>query len=284
MKAFAIRNLKIFFRDKTAVFFSLLAVIIIIGLYVFFLGNVWTSGLQGITGVRFLMDSWIMAGLLAVTSVTTTMGAFGTMVDDKVKKISKDFYSSPLRRSSLTGGYILSSYVIGIIMTLLTIILAEIYIVSFGGDLMSFLTLLKIIGIIFLSTMTNTAMIFFIVSFFKSSNAFATASTIIGTMIGFLTGIYLPIGQLPDTIQMVVKFFPVSHSAVLLRQTLMEVPLKQSFAGAPAEAVLAFKETMGVTLSFGDTVVTPLISIGILIGSAIIFFALSLLNVSRKRK
>jgi hypothetical protein len=34
---FGIRNLKVFFKDRTAVFFSLLAVFIIIGLYALFL-------------------------------------------------------------------------------------------------------------------------------------------------------------------------------------------------------------------------------------------------------
>ena len=34
MISFVSRNLKVFFRDKTAVFFSLLAVLIILGLYI----------------------------------------------------------------------------------------------------------------------------------------------------------------------------------------------------------------------------------------------------------
>ena len=55
----AVRNLKIFFRDKSSVFFSFLSVIIIIGLYVLFLGDVITSDMDGLPGVRFLMDSWI---------------------------------------------------------------------------------------------------------------------------------------------------------------------------------------------------------------------------------
>ena len=88
MISFGIRNLKVFFKDKSSVFFSLLAVFIIIGLYALFLGDVWTSSMSDIAGIRFLMDSWIMAGLLAVTSVTTTMGAYGIMVQDREKKIT----------------------------------------------------------------------------------------------------------------------------------------------------------------------------------------------------
>ena len=284
MKAFFIRNLKIFFRDRTSVFFSLLSAIIIIGLYVLFLGNVWTSSLQGRPGVRFLADSWIMSGLLAVTSMTTTMGAFGIMIEDKTKKISKDFYSSPISRGGLTSGYIISSYIIGVIMTLFTLILAEIYIFAYGGALMSIGALLRVIGLILLSSLTSTSFILFIVSFFKSTNAFATASTIIGTLIGFLTGIYLPIGQLPDAVQFVIKVFPVSHSAALMRQVMMEAPLSATFSGAPAEAAEEFRQFMGVDLFFGNTKVSAFAGIGILVLTAVVFFLLSMFNLSRKRK
>ena len=284
MTGFMKRNLKVFFKDKTAVFFSLLAVFIIIGLYALFLGDVWTSSFEGMVGVRFLMDSWIMAGLLAVASVTTTMGAFGTMVDDKVKKISKDFLSSPISRGSIAGGYIVSAFLIGVIMSLVTLVLAEVYVLANGGELLGLSALLKVLGMILLGTFTNTAFIFFIVSFFKSTNAFATASTIIGTVIGFLTGIYLPVGQLPDAVQWVVKLFPVSHTAMLLRQVMMAEPIAVTYAGAPAEATESFKEFLGVTFKFGDYTVTPLVSIGILALAAVLFFGLSILHLSGKKR
>jgi multidrug/hemolysin transport system permease protein len=284
MKAFMIRNLKVFFRDRTSVFFSLLAVIIIIGLYVLFLGDVWTGSMKEMSGVRFLMDSWIMAGLLAVTSVTTTMGAFGIMVDDKAKNIAKDFYCAPLRRRSLTAGYVLSSYLIGVIMTLLTLVLAEIYIVAYGGQLLTVAALIKVVGLLLLSTLCSTSMVLFIVSLFRSTNAFATASTIIGTMIGFLTGIYLPVGQLPDAVQWIVKIFPVSHAAAMLRQAMMAEPVSRTFAGAPEQTVSQFKAMMGVTLMFGGKSISNLVSIIILLASALLFFALALMNLSRKKK
>jgi len=284
MIGFGVRNLKVFFKDKSAVFFSLLAVFIIIGLYALFLGEVWVNSFVDMSGVRYLMDSWIMAGLLAVTSVTTTMGAFGIMVEDKSKKITKDFIASPIKNSSIVSGYIFSAVIIGIIMSIITTVLAEIYVVANGGNLMDIVTLSKVMGMIVLATITNTSLVLYMVSFFRSSNAFATASTIIGTMIGFLTGIYLPIGNLPDGVQWVVKCFPVSHAAVLFRQVMMEAPLAKTFADAPAEAIAEFNEMMGVTFKFGDTVISPLISILILIVTAVIFYGLAILNLSRKSK
>jgi multidrug/hemolysin transport system permease protein len=153
-----------------------------------------------------------------------------------------------------------------------------------GGETLSLSETIKVLGLILLSTLTNTSLVLFIVSFFKSLNAFATASTIIGTMIGFLTGIYLPIGQLPEAVQWVVKVFPVSHAATLFRQVMMEYPISYTFAGAPAETVEGFKEMMGVTLKFGETAVSPVISIMILIVTALIFFGLAIFNLSRKKK
>ncbi len=284
MRGFTIRNLKVFFKDKSSVFFSLLAVFIIIGLYALFLGDVWVKGMEGLSGARYLMDSWIVAGLLAVTSFTTTMGAFGTMVEDKSRKITKDLASSPLKRGSIAAGYTISSYIIGVVMCLITLVLAEVYILANGGKLLSPEVLLKVLGLIMLSTLANTSIVLFITSFLKSQNAFATASTIIGTVIGFLTGVYLPIGQLPEGIQWVVKLFPVSHAASLLRQEILTVPLRQTFGSLPESAVEDFKQSMGVVFKFGDKYVSPVLSIAILLITAVVFFGLSVLNMSRRKK
>ena len=113
------RNIKIFLRDRAGVFWSFLSVILVFGLYVLFLGNMLKQGFSHpSTNTDFLTDSWIMAGMIAIASITTTMGAFGTMVDDKSKNILKDFSASPISRRALVGGYILGAYVIGLIMTL----------------------------------------------------------------------------------------------------------------------------------------------------------------------
>jgi len=284
MMYFITRNLKIFFRDKSAVFFSLLAVFIIIALYVLFLGDMVAGSVPDVQNPRFLMDSWIMAGLLAVISITTTMGAFEIMVNDKSRNISKDFYSAPLKRSAIGGGYIISAFIIGIIMSLVALVLIELYIISGGGSILPLGSLLQTLALIILSVVSSSSMVFFLVSFFKSQNAFSTAATIIGTLIGFLTGIYIPISALPESVRLVIKIFPVSHSAVLFRQIFMRVPISLSFEGAPEQTVLSFKESIGVVFNFGETIVTPLASIIYLVFTAVLFFSLAVLNISRKSR
>lgn len=284
MIQFALRNLKLYFRDRTSVFFSLLAVFIIIGLYVLFLGDAWTSSLEGVKDGRLMMDSWMMAGLLAVVSLTTTMGAFGTMVDDRSSGIVKDFYSAPVPRTSLAGGYLISAFVVGSAMSLVALALVEAYILSNGGRLLEPEALLKVLGILSLSNLTNTALVFVIVSFVSSQSAFGTLSTIVGTLIGFLTGIYMPIGMMPSAVQTVIKLFPPSHAAVLMRQTMMESSMSTAFAGAPAGVLRDFKESMGVVFYIDGEPLAAVWSLAYLAIAAAVFSAATAIIISRRRK
>ena len=277
------RNLLIFFRDKSSVFFSLLGVIVIIGLYVLFLGDMMVKGMGDMPGARFLMDSWIMAGLLAVTPITTSLGAMGTIIVDQKYGYYKDFAASPLKRSTIAGGYIISGFVISLILTLLTFILAEVYIVMYGGELLSLSASLKIIGLILYTTAFSSIMMFYLVSLFKSVNAYSAASTVIGTLIGFLTGIYIPIGSLPKSVQTVVKLFPPSHSAVLFRKIMMKPAEEAAFAGATTEVIQAFRLELGVAFRIGDTVLSSYSSILYILLFMVIFFVLTLAKITRKQ-
>lgn len=283
MRSLVARNLKVYFRDRASVFFSLLAVFIIFGLYVLFLGDVMMQDFNG-TGGKALGDSWIMSGILAITSVTTVMGAFGTMVDDRAHKIIKDFSASPLSRGKLAGSYIISSFIVGMIMTLLAFVLAESYIVVRGGTLLAPGQIAEVLGLILLSALSNTAMVSFLASFLKSQNAFGTASSLVGTLIGFLTGIYIPVGILPGAMQAVVKAFPASHAALLLRNVMMEAPMQTAFANAPTATVETFRTQMGLSYTYNGAVLPAYGSILILVGAGVLFYLLSIVKFSGKRK
>lgn len=283
MKQLVKRNLRLYFRDRMTVFFSLLSVLIVLALYFFFLGDTMVGDMKDTPGVKFLMDSWIMAGMLSITGVTTTLAAFGVVVDDNARKISRDFYTSPLSRAQLAGGYIVSSFLIGVIMSLFTFVLAETYIMVRGGELLPPLSMLKVAGVLLLSVLASSAITFLLISFFRSQNAFSVVSTIVGTIIGFLTGIYIPIGVLSGGIRLLIKLFPISHSASLLRSIMTERPIAQSFAGAPASAADSFRETMGIVYRFGTAEVTPAQSLLILVATAAVCYGAGVLVIRRKK-
>jgi len=266
------------------VFFSLLSVFIVIGLYVLFLGDMMQHGVAR-PGVdtRFLMDSWIMAGLVTVTSVTTIMGAFGILVEDKTRRIVKDFKSAPIRRWQIVAGYFLSAMAIGMIMCCVALALTELYVVSAGGRLLPPGALLLSLAVLLLAVLCSSAMVFCLVSVFQTSGSFSTASMLIGTMIGFLTGIYIPIGSLPEGVQAVIRLFPPTHAAVLLRQIMMKVPMDEVFAGAPPEVVRDFGSKLGVELTFFGQTASPGVSLLFLGLTTVGFFGLALVIARHKK-
>lgn len=144
--------------------------------------------------------------------------------------------------------------------------------------------MLKVIGGIFLSVLSSSSIVLFIVSFFKSQNAFGTASTVIGTLIGFLTGVYIPIGSLPEAVQGIIRAFPVSYSASFFRTVMTEQPAAVSFAGAPESMVRDFDTALGVKFEFGGEMTTPAACIAVMVITAAAFYALSIWNLSRKKK
>lgn len=284
MKQMAIRGLKLYFRDKSGVFFSLLGVIIIFCLFVFFLGNSITDGLDFLKNARYIMNSWLIANMLASSAITTSMGAYAIMVTDNENKCIKDFSSSPISRNSVTAGYMITGFIVSVIMSLLTLIFGEGYILIKGGELVAFPVMLKVLGVILLSSFASSAMVCFIVSFLRSSSAYTTVSIILGTLIGFLVGAYICIGDLPNGVQWVVKCFPCSHAAALFRQLLMGEAMDAGFADLPASSFDTFKTNLGVTFKYGDWVAEQWLHVVVLIGTGIIFYIFALLNISRKRK
>ncbi len=277
------RTLKVFFRDKSAVFFSLMASLIILGLYALFLGNTMANDMRELPNARLMVDRWLVAGLLSITSVTASMGAYGVMVSDKTKQIIKDFYTSPIRRWKLMGGYIFSAFLIGYILSVITLVAAQLYILSQGGTMFSLINYVKVLLVLLLAGFSNATMVFFFAAFFATETAFATASTVLGTLIGFVTGIYLPIGLLPESVQWIVKLFPTSHAVVVLRQILTNSMMESYSSTVPAESITNISRIMGIEYYFGDTPFPVYASLLILAGVGVLFFLLSLIHMKHKQ-
>lgn len=276
---FAFRNLTLFFKDRTAVLLSFLAEFIVVGLYILFIRKNMIESFSQVENIEILMDVWMSAGILGITSVTTTMGAYGIMVDDKTKRINKDFATSPIRRFSLLGGYMSGAVVIGLFMSVFLFLVSAVYILHKYQVQLGDGQGIKLFMLLGLVTISNSSMVLFIVSFLKSSNALASCCTILGALIGFLTGIYLPMGNLPDGVQWLVKCFPVSHGVVLLRQILMEPLIKDVFGNVESNAAKAFMDFMGVRYLWDGVTVTFVDSMLILGIATCVFFAITIIKI-----
>jgi multidrug/hemolysin transport system permease protein len=279
------RNLLIFFRNKMGVFLSFLSVIIIIGLYVLFISDIQVSDIKNsigdVPGVAALVNSWVMAGLIAVSTVTLSLGSLATIVTDRENNAINDFLVAPINRNQVFISYILSSLIITMLLSTAIIIIAEIYIVSSGGVLLTFIQTIEVLGITIMCVLSSSLLMLFVVSFLKNLQAYSILSTIVGTMIGFLTGAYVPIGIMPKTIQVIANLLPASQGAALLRKIFLDKPIVEVFAHAPSKVVNDYTKLQGVDLYFGNFK----LSIGFMLFFIILsIVAFSIMNIIRFKK
>ena len=284
------RNLLIFFRDKANVFFSLLSVFIIIGLYVLFLGSVMEAGLRAQLGfdsalIGVVMSGMMLGGMVAVSSFTSCLGAASVGINDKDSKhgAEKDFLTSPLSRWKIVSGYVLSSAIISLIMTTVALVLCVIYLTLGDAGLLSVSNVLRLALTTVLSVLSANAIVFFITLFIKSQSAFSALSAAVGALIGFVMGIYIPIGQLPDAVGWLIRLFPLSHAASMYRQILADDALGELFTSLPPDALESFRESFGVVLVYGDVRSGFWLSAVVLLLTAALFYGLSLAVMGRRR-
>lgn len=279
------RHMLLFFHDTSAVFFSMIAVFVVLFLYIAFLGDFMIKPLEVDFPefAREISDTWIMAGTLGITSLTTSLSVLGIIIDDRQKKIIEDFKVSPMTNIQITMAYIISTFTITFLISCITLLVAQGYIAMYGGRMMSLLTLLNIFKVMVVSIFSCTCMLYVFMSFFKSNNAFSNVTTIIGTLSGFLMGIYVPIGSLPDFLQTMIRFFPPSHCATLFRTVMMRDVMNDAFVNLPVESLTTFKEQFGINFYYGDFLCTPAISYFLLLSIGILFFLIACRQMKKKK-
>ena len=285
------RNSSLYFRDRTSVFFSMLSVLIVIALYILFLAklqvdivNRQTNGVLNGDDLSYLINSWILAGLLSITTVTSTLGALGTMVSDRENRIVMDFKSSPLSAMTYPVSCVITSFTVGTIISVISFVIYGGYIYFTTGYLFSILMILKCLGLIFLSVMMNAALMGFLVSFLSTNSAYSSASLIIGAVIGFINGLYVPMGALPETIQSILKCLPFGHVASLLRRVLMQESINLCFKNVSMSVRQSYTRDFGVVLDWNGSEISSYISIMFIVGVLLISLILFFINFRRKKQ
>ncbi len=281
------RNMLLYLKDKSAVFFSLLSMLIIIGLTIIFLGKMNVDNILEMVSIErkvaeYLVNSWVMAGIIVVNSVTVTLGVIGIMIEDEDRNRIASFWVAPISRVKIILGYILAAFIIGCIFCFITLVISQVYIYSAGGEFLGSMALIKSIIFIVINVFSSACFVFFIATFVHSTNAFSSISTIIGTLIGFIAGMYLPMGLLPNMVQKIVKLFPIVYGTSLMRGVYVKDAMENVFNGAPVEIINEYTDYMGITLSLGGQYINDTKKVLILLGSGFIFIVLSSIVLKKK--
>ncbi|AVK83504.1 transporter [Lysinibacillus sp. B2A1] len=282
------RNNKVFRRDKTQVFYSLLSVIIVIVLYAVFLQKMQVDAIEQMTEATpeliTMVNEWLVAGLLSMIAVSTTLAAYGIAVKDLESKAQADFLTAPISRATIQFSYVFNAFIIGCIFSFIALVGCEIFIVSTGGQLLSIGDFIHVVGLLFLSVLLASVFNLFLVLFATTQNSFSTLSTLVGTALGFLCGVYVPIGALPSFAQNLIMYFPISHTTLLLRNAFMESSIAGVFEGVPASHVEEYKEMYGIVYDLHGNILSTSTSVIIILATILILAILSIILFKKKNK
>lgn len=291
------RNSLVYLRDRRAVFFSVLSMLIVLGLMVIFLGGVNSRELVDLLrqyggerspaldeeNARQFVQMWTLAGILVVNSVTVTLTVIGTMVQDEEQNRLASLYVTPVKRGKLVLGYVLAAWLTGAGLSVLTLAAGEIYMLTQGWGLLPAGVLASMCGMILLNAFVYASLGYLLAMFIHSYSAWGGILTIVGTLVGFAGGIYLPMSAFSEKLQTVLKCLPVLHGISMMRRVCLGEITETTFQGMPSQVVEIFQEKMGILLTAGEDAISMGASVFVLLLYGILAMGIAVM-INKKRK
>ena len=225
--ALAIRNIKLFTRDRMAVFFSFLSSVIVLALYFLFIANAIMTAMEGegfplsTDAGYFLIYLQMMAGVMVINSMSLSVGVFTVITRDFENRRADSFLLTPVRAGSLIAGYFAAGLIVPYILNVFVWAVTSVLIGLLTGHWVTAVTFAVVTGILFLVSLISSSVMLLIAALLKSPAAVSIVASVSGTFIGFLSGIYMPYSQMGKGTEMVGSVLPFTHMAIWLKQTVL---------------------------------------------------------------
>lgn len=288
------RNCRLFFRDKGMFFSSLITPIILLVLYVTFLGNVYRDSFAGALPEGFVIEDALLnatvggqliSSLLAVCCVTVAFCSNLLMVQDRVSGARRDLAVSPVRPSTIAVAYFCASALATLLISLTALAVCLGYLAMAGwllraGDVLFMLldvALLTLFGVA-LSSCVNFPL--------RTQGQGSAMGTIVSAGYGFLCGAYMPISNFSSGLQKVLSFLPGTYGTSLLRNHALAGAYREmARVGFPAEVIEAIRDSIDCNLYFFGRSVSIGGMYAVLVGATLLLVGLYvLLNAVRRER
>ena len=212
--------------------------------------------------IETLVDSWMLSGIIGLSTVTVALQTNTVFVEDKGSGVNRDFASSPIHRNILIASYFLYNFIVSVLICLVFLVVCFAYLAIVGEFVLSFWSVLTVLVVMFFATVASTLMTVFICSFVKTEGTMMSIVAVFSTAIGFLIGAYMPLGMMPVWVQGICEFIPGTYACSLLRYAFMETPLSQLMTyaesiGISSEMISELSGNFGYSLNFFGAVVSP---------------------------
>ncbi len=282
------RNCKLFFRDKGTFFPSLLAPLILLFLFIAFLGNVYRDSIRSIVAgfpisdgaVEGIAAGWLLSSLLAVCAVTIAFTANTIMVQDRATGRAKDLLVSPVQPALVALAYFIATFLVTLMICAVALGAGLIYVGAAGWHLTAEDLCLAVADTVLL-TLFGTALSSVVCHFLHSQGGVTGVQAIVSAAYGFLCGAYMPLDSLTDWLKDALMFLPGTYGTGLLHTHLMDGAIGAlAGEGIPEALIEGMKDGFDCNLTFFGSAVPEWTSYLVLALAALVLIALYVLLCS----
>ena len=293
--ALTTRNIKVFLKDKMTVFFSLLSPLLVLLLFVLFLGDLQIDSVKSTINnfgvVELFSDTfpkdvaynWLIAGVLGVSCITVSFSCLSVIINDREQGIENDYKASPVSYIKIYISYILGVFLSTLLIMIIVSIVGLIFLAIIGSLNMQFIDIVILYGSIILGSFNAALFAYALTSFIKTSGAHGAFTGLICAVSGFLIGAYMPISSFPKPIQYLCSIVPGSHSAGLARVSLLNNYITEA-GNKSVEVQNSLEEYFSMKINlFGNNIDKTGMFV-YLISSTIIFLILNIIILKLRNK
>lgn len=251
------RNIKIFMRNRIQLVFTI--VMPFFFLYVF-------SAIFKNEAIENPVN-YMLAGIVITTVFQTALTIASSTIDDIVSGFMKEVLVSPVKRIQVATGQLLSAATIATFQGILILFIGYFIGLKFTSVQTPFL----VIGMMILVGLVFSGLGLYLAALIKNSQTFQVVITAITMPLTFLCGAYIPLSLLPKALKFIAYLNPMTYTTATFRTLILE------------KTDLTTQQLINEQLAFefGSFVVTPMISLIIVIIFGGIFLLLSTIVFNR---
>ena len=248
------RHLKLFLKNPANIVLSFLSSLVILSLYFLFVRDFTIKAVSDYGFVsdynNLFVDRLMISGLLIVIGATSVLSIIFIFVKDHYSGVIKDFLVTPVSYVKIVYSYFFASFIVSMIITLVVYFGIELFFAFVFQDVSSFSTLMFSVFIILFSNIISSLLMLIVALMIHSFTSFSTFETLYGVVIGFFTGVYIPIGYYPEIIRNIFFYFPLCQTTSLLRNIQTNTITNIILEKYPKDQHSVLYDTFGVHLSF----------------------------------
>jgi ABC-2 type transport system permease protein len=160
--------------------------------------------------------AYFVPSILAMALMQLGIFAAIPLVSQREKGILKRLNATPLPRATLVGSNILVRLLIALVQTVLILGIGA---VMFGVTILG--SIVVVVALIVLGALTFLSIGYLIASYARTEEAANALTSVVQFPLMFLSGVFFPITFMPDWLQPIASFLPLTYLGDALRQVMV---------------------------------------------------------------